>query len=528
MMFKSKTISILFSLFFLNAQTDDIELNIDSQDKSLQGAFGAVTIDGKIWNQLALRPVLPFGKLSVAFDMVLYIDQNGNIYDEGWDFSSGEKIKNTLIDKIYYIRYGNNWDRNYFRIGALDNVSMGYGILLNNYSNTLLYPQVRKVGLEFRSNAFGTNIHGFTNDFKENFGLNALRISAPVPYGFTLGVSVVSDRNQYLGLRDRDGDGRPDLVDDFPEDKFYWLDTDGDGLADNMDDEWDIDGDGITDTLDANIPGWNLDTVVVLDDSIFTKAEPIDINKERESFRAFALDAGIPILNEGPIKINFYAQFAALLGKTNNPESGKKEDAGYGLIPLGLGAKFGPARFNFEFRMVPNGNFEFGYFDRSYEIERATFELGQNNRGNIITKSSQLGYYGKQNGFYSSLTFDLGSLLDASMAFQSLNGEMFDDQKREFDESSNKSFTSVIKLKKPISKIEKANWFYQQRNVPNPFDFEYSESTITGYNVGLNLGNGMVLSYVFRRTFKDLNGDGDVKDEGEMINMTGVETSFSF
>ena len=221
MMFKSKTISILFSLFFLNAQTDDIELNIDSQDKSLQGAFGAVTIDGKIWNQLALRPVLPFGKLSVAFDMVLYIDQNGNIYDEGWDFSSGEKIKNTLIDKIYYIRYGNNWDRNYFRIGALDNVSMGYGILLNNYSNTLLYPQVRKVGLEFRSNAFGTNIHGFTNDFKENFGLNALRISAPVPYGFTLGVSVVSDRNQYLGLRDRDGDGRPDLVDDFPEDKFY-------------------------------------------------------------------------------------------------------------------------------------------------------------------------------------------------------------------------------------------------------------------------------------------------------------------
>ena len=44
---------------------------------------------------------------------------------------------------------------------------MGYGILLNNYSNTLLYPQVKKVGLEFRSSAFGTNIHGFTNDFKE-------------------------------------------------------------------------------------------------------------------------------------------------------------------------------------------------------------------------------------------------------------------------------------------------------------------------------------------------------------------------
>ena len=103
---------------------------------------------------------------------------------------------------------------------------------------------------------------------------------------------------------------------------------------------------------------------------------------------------------------------------------------------------------------------------------------------------------------------------------------MFNEQKEIFEEAFNQSFTSILKLKKPISKIETAN--YQQRNVPNPFDFEYSESTITGYNIGLNLGNGMILSYVFRRTFKDLNGDGDVRDAGEMINMTGVETSFSF
>ena len=66
--------------------------------------------------------------------------------------------------------------------------------------------------------------------------------------------------------------------------------------------EWDIDGDGITDTLDSRIDGWNLDTVIVLDNSIFTKAEPININEEFESFHAFALDAGIPIFNEGANK----------------------------------------------------------------------------------------------------------------------------------------------------------------------------------------------------------------------------------
>ena len=122
----------------------------------------------------------------------------------------------------------------------------------------------------------------------------------------------------------------------------------------------------------------------------------------------------------------------------------------------------------------------------------------------------------------------MGSLFDAGMAFQNLNGEQYNSESNSFEEASNQSFTAILRLKKSINKIEKASWFYQQRNVPNPFDFEYSESTIMGYNIGLKLGNGMVLTYVFRRTFQDMNGDGDVVDNGEMINMTSVETSFSF
>jgi len=215
------------------------------------------------------------------------------------------------------------------------------------------------------------------------------------------------------------------------------------------------------------------------------------------------------------------------LGKTTNPRDSTRENVGYGIIPFGLSAGFGPAKFNFEFRMIPKGNFEFGYFNRSYEVERATFQSISGNQGKISTKASKLGTYGKQNGFYSSLNINLGSLFDAGMAFQNLTGEQYNG-KDGFEEASNQSFTAILKLAKPISKIDKASWFYQQRNVPNPFDFEHSESTITGYNASLKLGNGMVLTYIFRRTFQDFNGDGDVKDEGETINMTSIETSFSF
>ncbi len=526
---KFKSIVIVFLLFLqcLRSQVDDIDTESEASDKSVQGAFGAVTIDGKIWNQIALRPVMPFGKLAVAFDIVLYIDQDGNIHDDEWDFSNGEKIKNTLIDKIYYVRYGNRWDRHYFKIGALDNATMGYGILLNNYSNTLLYPQVRKVGMEFKTKIFGINTYGFTNDFKENLGLSGIRFSAPVSYGFTLGASWVGDRNQYLGLRDSDNDGIPDLVDDFPDDKNWSVDTDGDGLADNMEDEWDIDGDGLTDTLYQGMGNWSGDTLV-LDDSILVKPQPLNINEDSETFNAFALDLGIPLLREDPISIDAYAQFATLLGNTYDPINEKPIPAGYGLIPFGISAGFGPATFNFEFRMMPQGRFEFGYFNRSYEIERATFQSISGKQGQIVTKASKMGTYGKQNGFYSSLNLNLGSMFDANMAFQNLKGDQYNSDINKFEEASNQSFTAILKLKKSINKIEKATMFYQQRNVPNPFDFEYSESTIMGYSIGIRLGNGMVLSYIFRRTFQDMNGDGDVVDDGEMINMTSVETSFSF
>ena len=86
MIYKLNFIVFFIFAYLLIAQTDEIESTISSEEKTVQGAFGAVTIDGKIWNQIALRPVLPFGKLAIAFDMVLYIDQDGNVHDEGWDF----------------------------------------------------------------------------------------------------------------------------------------------------------------------------------------------------------------------------------------------------------------------------------------------------------------------------------------------------------------------------------------------------------------------------------------------------------
>ena len=492
-----------------------------------RGAVGSVTIDGKVWNQIAMRPVIPFGKWGVALDLVIYFDAQGNIHSDEWDFSSGNAIKNTLIDKIYYIRYGFPGDPMYGKIGALDHVGLGYGILVEDYSNTMLYPQDRKIGLNFEKNTQSYNIEAFANDFKENIGLFGGRISTRKIMGFPVGFSIVMDRNQYLGLKDSDGDGRPNIVDDFPYDDTWWVDTDGDGIADNDPKEWDIDGDGVTDTLDSRITGYSGE-MLVLDRDISKKGDPVNLSKDQDDIMAFAIDVGYPLVTREKFSIALYAQMAQMIGKTYHPGTGQSLNLSMGLIPFGLSSKFGPARFNLEYRMMPKGRFEFNYWNRLYEIERVGFVKGQSNQITLKTKESGLGRFGPQKGYFARITLNLGSMLEASASYQDMLGEIWSVNGQAFIEDNNQTFLASLRLKKAISKIQSAQAFYQQRNVPNPFKFDYTESTILGYQLGISMGQGLVLNYTFRRSFRDVNGDGQIKGDNETIDITSIETSFSF
>ena len=79
-----------------------------------------------------------------------------------------------------------------------------------------------------------------------------------------------------------------------------------------------------------------------------------------------------------------------------------------------------------------------------------------------------------------------------------------------------------------IPKVNKASLFYQQTNVPNVFDFEKTTSTLFGYVIGYEIAPSVSLQIRSQQTYVDRNGDGDVKDEGETIKLTSIETVFTF
>ena len=178
--------------------------------------------------------------------------------------------------------------------------------------------------------------------------------------------------------------------------------------------------------------------------------------------------------------------------------------------------------------MMPDGRFEFNYWNRLYEIERVGFTKSVDNQITLKTKESSLGRYGPQKGYYARMTLNLASMIEATASYQDMLGDVWSNSDRSFIEDKNQTFLASLRLKKSINKLQYARAFYQQRNVPNPFKFDYTESTIIGYQLGISMGQGLVLNYIFRRSFRDLNGDGIISGENETIDITSIETSFSF
>ena len=69
--------------------------------------IGSATVDGLLYNQIALRPEINIGNVGVGLDLILYIDNEGNIRYDEWDIENDPGL---LLDKILYIKYGQKYN----------------------------------------------------------------------------------------------------------------------------------------------------------------------------------------------------------------------------------------------------------------------------------------------------------------------------------------------------------------------------------------------------------------------------------
>ena len=472
------------------------------------GTMGSSTINGEIYNQVSIRPEIPIGRLGIGLDIYLYFNDQG-IYKGNWDFQDGETSYKTIIDKIYYIRWGQPGEPLYFRVGALNQISLGNGILVKNYSNTMQYPEVRRIGLDYRMQIGNrVNLDIVHSDFKNLVpGVLGLRLGYDMSSRIEYGLSIVGDGNQYAGLSDRDKDNVPDALDDFPDDKSWRLDTDGDGLADHDVLEFDVDGDGLDnfywdavaneyvdytdeelqllqniygDRIDKDLSPTNIKSVFSLEDN-------------KAPIYGYALDFSFK-LNR---KISLYGQYAVL------------DNNGWGFSFPAIYGKMGPLKLRAEYRQCSD-QFMYSYWDRSYDLTRANVSGDE-----IITKSDKLLSLSAMQGYYVDMSSDLFGYIWMIASYQDLYSES----------SRNKSFQFDMNINtEKIPKLEVAKVFYQRSNDENIFDFKNpSPSTVYGYDVGFKVSKGMTMVYKNRMTYKT-----DASGEIVSVPIMQIETQMKF
>lgn len=504
---------------------------------------GAVTIDGELFNQIAFRPTFTIGKLSMGLDIAVYIDSEGHISKHNWDDYKD------YLNMLYYLSWATKYDPLYFRIGGLDDVTFVNGISIDRYTNMLEYPVKKRFGTEIgisnknkKDRLLPMSFYGFIADWTEMGGVNTQPglLGARIAVGgfVEVGISAVADLNPFNAFEDdMDNDGYSDLMDMFPLNPDFHVDTDGDGVADAAD--VDIDGNNLWEyTPVEGLTHEFIDKFIVPMFPTYDGYESIDtvqtlymptidtLMKKHPSVFSAAADITIPIVRKSGFSVEIYSVAAVLGYLDGSTQIGdlKADDVFVGTSPLGVGftvSNFLTAKL--EYRWAQE-NFQYGFFDRNYDLNRVYFVQDENQRYVARTKYDQLLTVNlpQSQGFFGSIGINVANFFTLDFSYMNMTsideGEVLQTFQAE---------ASVPKGTIPL--VSEITGYYHRNNDPNPWAFKNpSERTVMGAKIGMDLGGGISIVYNYMLSYRDMNGDTVIDPKTENVTVMNVETGFNF
>ena len=552
---------LLYVVFFCSSFLFSQDLEVDPV---FTGAFGSATINDKIYNQFSIRPEFAFEKFAMGLDIYFYFDENGELYSKNWNFSSSKSTLQTIVDKIYYVRWGQPDDDMYFRIGTLPTITLGHGSLVSNYSNSTDYPRVRRTGFNFKKKINNYTLEIIHSNLKNIFEPAVFGINNTFDFSsqLKLNVALVADFNQQKGLVDSDSDGVPDYLEpDFANDENQWF-AEQFYIEDNEDC---IQGFAAYNDLYGGLPEEESagscycedNSQTCLDGDLYnTKTACEDnsgiwvpniapngvhdycdqhvnnaVNNFFDSYNLINEDDQVSGISFGvsydlSSDLYIYSEFSKLYGNTSNPYSDDDSfdtKLGYGFIPIGLKGDWDKFSIAVDFRQNSD-NYIYNYWDRNYDHSRIVVNPVEDDSNSLITKESQLYNYGESNGMSINITSNLLKFFNISFDYQHLNTRLWNQDLGDYKTDSNKSFYAKLDLDTSmINKIRIAEIFYQKINVKDIFDSQNNENSLLGYNLGLQMSEDMVFILKGRKTYVQ-NENGDY----EPFKTTQIETQILF
>lgn len=171
------------------------------------------------WTKLGFQPDISFGKVGIGLDLTvhfkLYPSNTQAIEFYGGDWipnynGNGKTFLDVYLPKFLYIRYGErNRDPLYLKFGSIDDLTLGDGFIMNEYSNMKFMPETRIFGMDVGvdGSLFDFPYAGFellTGNLAcfdviggRVFARPLLMLSTPIVKNLQVGVSAVFDKDPY-------------------------------------------------------------------------------------------------------------------------------------------------------------------------------------------------------------------------------------------------------------------------------------------------------------------------------------------
>ena len=101
-----RSLPVCFALLVSNAPLTAMDAEDAIPAAQYSASLGSVTLDNEQLYRLAFRPDIPLGKWGVAFDIELFLNNEGEFSNRGWEYDTSAELFDTVLRKIYYVRYG--------------------------------------------------------------------------------------------------------------------------------------------------------------------------------------------------------------------------------------------------------------------------------------------------------------------------------------------------------------------------------------------------------------------------------------
>jgi hypothetical protein len=456
-----------------------------SSSNGIQWSFSAgnVTVDGQQWTRFSFSPDIPIGKFGIGLDLELFIDPNGNVSKKGWEFGKDDWYQ-SLTRKIKYLRYGYENDPFFAKVGGLNNVTLGYGFIVNNFTNMLHYPDEKLLGVQVYLNnigPLGLTLQTVTPDiveFNKGGGILGARMAIkpmktsgmPILNGISVGATYATDLNEYAGARNWKFEGDPE---DY---KSFWTDI---GAPQRV--------------IDSLASRGFLDTTLLADTTY------------RDSTSLYALlgfDVGVPIISQKFLKLDVYGQ----VGMVADSNMFTKNNTGWGFGAPGVRLIAGPLTAQLEYRHV-KGAYSPGYFGTYYmdeRLQRYPQPLTKSHYLDSANRNSEL------NGIFGMLLFNIENLVTVGGSYQYMIGDSsYKDQRLDLTAALGNAILSKI------PKVNRAEVYMSKKNIqqtimsrnnviPIVYDafFQRTPYFYYGYRLGLEITKGASLLWDARYGFK--------------------------